>query len=215
MLHKRDFSVYTVVQVYPRAGARPGHLDAVGVGDLSTVGAFHQGCGGRTSVHQLLLPLTLSTENTHRRVGQARLETGRDNGQHAIHTHTGREGVHWILTARHCRIMQPFFMRPGPPNLLMSLQKLHSPHSFLWQAAQCLQRTRLRLRAEIEVGLARRGTTALWGMARRGRYTTEGGGGWYHEGWGGGRGDRKVRKLVCPCVVETLTLVSKCMTPVC
>lgn len=98
--------------------------------------------------------------------------------------------------------MQPFFMRPGPPNLLISLQKLHSPHSFLWQAAQRLQRTRRRLRAEMEAaGLAWRGTAGLWGVAGRGRSIGEGEGGWYHDGWPGKVGAER-RKVETSAVTK-------------
>ena len=38
----------------------------------------------------------------------------------------------------HCRLMHVCFMRPGPPNFFMSLQKLHSPHSVLVHGSQRL-----------------------------------------------------------------------------
>jgi len=47
-------------------------------------------------------------------------------------------------------MMQLFFIRPGPPNFLMSWQYWQLPHSFLQQAAQRLHLTRLRLKAEME-----------------------------------------------------------------
>lgn len=49
------------------------------------------------------------------------------------------------LTAVHCLSRQDCFMRPGPPNFFMSLQKWHSPHSVLMQAWQRRHRVRLRL----------------------------------------------------------------------
>lgn len=45
----------------------------------------------------------------------------------------------------HCLIMQDCFMRPGPPNFFMSLQKWHSPHSVRRQASHFRQRVLLRL----------------------------------------------------------------------
>lgn len=50
-----------------------------------------------------------------------------------------------ILTAMHCLIMQDCFMRPGPPNFFMSLQKWHSPHSVRRHASHFRQRVLLRL----------------------------------------------------------------------
>lgn len=44
----------------------------------------------------------------------------------------------------HCLIMHDCFMRPGPPNFFMSLQKWHSPHSVRTHASHFLQRVRLR-----------------------------------------------------------------------
>ena len=49
-----------------------------------------------------------------------------------------------LLTAMHCRLTQVCFMRPGPPNLRMSLQKVHSPHSERVQGSHFLQRVRRR-----------------------------------------------------------------------
>ena len=48
------------------------------------------------------------------------------------------------LTAMHCRLKHVCFMRPGPPNLRMSLQRLHSPQSWRVHASHALQRTRRR-----------------------------------------------------------------------
>lgn len=45
----------------------------------------------------------------------------------------------------HCLIMQDCFMRPGPPNFFMSLQKWHSPHSVRMHASHFRQRVLLRL----------------------------------------------------------------------
>lgn len=47
-------------------------------------------------------------------------------------------------TAMHCLMMQDCFIRPGPPNFFISLQKWHSPHSLRVQASHFLQRVRLR-----------------------------------------------------------------------
>ena len=44
----------------------------------------------------------------------------------------------------HCLMMQDCFIRPGPPNFFMSLQKWHSPHSVLRHASHFLQRVLLR-----------------------------------------------------------------------
>lgn len=41
--------------------------------------------------------------------------------------------------------MHDCFMRPGPPNFFMSLQKWHSPHSVRRHASHFLQRVLLRL----------------------------------------------------------------------
>lgn len=57
------------------------------------------------------------------------------------------------LTAMHCRMMQLCFIRPGPPNFFMSLQKWHSPHSVRRQASHLRHRVR-RLRAPAVVLLA-------------------------------------------------------------
>lgn len=57
------------------------------------------------------------------------------------------------LTAMHCRMMQLCFMRPGPPNFFMSLQKWHSPHSVRRQASHLRHRVRRR-RAPAVVRLA-------------------------------------------------------------
>lgn len=51
-----------------------------------------------------------------------------------------------LLTAMHCLLMQDCFMRPGPPNFFISLQKWQSPQSALKQASHFLHRV-LRLRA--------------------------------------------------------------------
>lgn len=53
----------------------------------------------------------------------------------------------------HCRMMQLCFMRPGPPNFFMSLQKWHSPHSVRRQASHFRHRVRRR-RAPAVVRLA-------------------------------------------------------------
>lgn len=53
----------------------------------------------------------------------------------------------------HCRMMQLCFMRPGPPNFFMSLQKWHSPHSVRRQASHLRHRVRRR-RAPAVVRLA-------------------------------------------------------------
>lgn len=45
----------------------------------------------------------------------------------------------------HCLIIQDCFIRPGPPNFFMSLQKWHSPHSVRRQASHFRQRVLLRL----------------------------------------------------------------------
>lgn len=101
---------------------------------------------------------------------------------------TGNQGVaRRRLTAKHCRSTQVCFSRPGPPNFLMSLQKLQSPHSVRRQASQRLQRTRLRRIAEMDEGglTGRGGGGGPWGSDdRRGRFSMEGGGGggWYQEG---------------------------------
>lgn len=42
-------------------------------------------------------------------------------------------------------MMQDCFMRPGPPNFFMSLQKWHSPHSVRRHASHFRQRVLLRL----------------------------------------------------------------------
>jgi len=52
------------------------------------------------------------------------------------------------LTFRHWRITQVCFALPGPPNLTMSRQKLHSPQSDLLQASHFLHRVR-RLRGPL------------------------------------------------------------------
>lgn len=52
---------------------------------------------------------------------------------------------HKWFTAMHCLIMQDCFIRPGPPNFFMSLQKWHSPHSFRRHASHFRQRVLLRL----------------------------------------------------------------------
>lgn len=57
-----------------------------------------------------------------------------------------------FLTAIHCLIMQDCFMRPGPPNFFMSLQKWHSPHSVRTHASHFRHRVRRR-RAPEEVRL--------------------------------------------------------------
>lgn len=57
------------------------------------------------------------------------------------------------LTAMHCRMMQLCFIRPGPPNFFMSLQKWHSPHSVRRQASHLRHRVRRR-RAPAVVRLA-------------------------------------------------------------
>lgn len=57
------------------------------------------------------------------------------------------------LTAMHCRIIQLCFIRPGPPNFFMSLQKWHSPHSVRRQASHLRHRVRRR-RAPAVVRLA-------------------------------------------------------------
>lgn len=49
------------------------------------------------------------------------------------------------FTAMHCLMIQDCFIRPGPPNFFMSLQKWHSPHSFRRQASHLRQRVLLRL----------------------------------------------------------------------
>lgn len=88
------------------------------------------------------------------------------------------------LTARHCLMTQLFFMRPGPPNFLISWQYWQVPHSFLQHAAQRLHLTRLRLRAEMDERLV--GLWDLWRVGpKRGRYRTGAGGigGWYHDGY--------------------------------
>ncbi|KAF3838474.1 hypothetical protein F7725_010242, partial [Dissostichus mawsoni] len=78
------------------------------------------------------------------------------------------EHTHRQLTARHRLMMQPFFMRPGPPNFLMSWQNWQVLHSFLQQAAQRLHLTRLRRRAEMEERLM--DLRGLWGLGpKRGR----------------------------------------------
>jgi hypothetical protein len=56
----------------------------------------------------------------------------------------------FILTAMHCRLTQVCFMRPGPPNLRMSLQNTHSPHSVRVQGSHFLQRVRRRRIVEEE-----------------------------------------------------------------
>lgn len=48
--------------------------------------------------------------------------------------------------------MQDCFIRPGPPNFFMSLQKWHSPHSVRTHASHFRHRVRLR-RAPEEVRL--------------------------------------------------------------
>lgn len=50
------------------------------------------------------------------------------------------------LTAMHCLMMHDCFIRPGPPNFFMSLQKWHSPHSVRRHASHLRQRV-LRLLA--------------------------------------------------------------------
>lgn len=44
----------------------------------------------------------------------------------------------------HCRMMQLCFIRPGPPNFFMSLQKWHSPHSVRRHASHLRHRVRRR-----------------------------------------------------------------------
>lgn len=56
----------------------------------------------------------------------------------------GAGGPSRPLTAMHCRMMQLCFIRPGPPNFFMSLQKWHSPHSVRRQASHLRHRVRRR-----------------------------------------------------------------------
>lgn len=53
------------------------------------------------------------------------------------------------LTAMHCLMMQDCFMRPGPPNFFMSLQKWHSPHSVRRHASHFRQRVLLLLAPDV------------------------------------------------------------------
>lgn len=58
--------------------------------------------------------------------------------------HSAGAGCAGALTAMHCRMMQLCFIRPGPPNFFMSLQKWHSPHSVRRQASHLRHRVRRR-----------------------------------------------------------------------
>lgn len=71
----------------------------------------------------------------------------------------------------HCRMMQLCFMRPGPPNFFMSLQKWHSPHSVRRQASHLRHRVR-RLRAPAVVRLAANFTAEAGPNLPLGRPTT-------------------------------------------
>lgn len=42
------------------------------------------------------------------------------------------------IGCKHCLILHVCFALPGPPNLTISKQKLHSPQSLLWQASHFL-----------------------------------------------------------------------------
>ena len=65
---------------------------------------------------------------------------------------------------------QPFFMRPGPPNFLMSWQNWQLPHSFLLQPLHRLQRTRRRRSTDREeTGFRGRGVGGFWEGPARGR----------------------------------------------
>lgn len=55
-----------------------------------------------------------------------------------------------IHTAIHWRLIQDCFIRPGPPNFFISLQKWHSPQSALRHASHFLHLVLLR-RALLEL----------------------------------------------------------------
>lgn len=74
-------------------------------------------------------------------------------GHRACGGHLRRGHALCPLTAMHCRMMQLCFIRPGPPNFFMSLQKWHSPHSVRRQASHLRHRVRRR-RAPAVVRLA-------------------------------------------------------------
>lgn len=87
----------------------------------------------------------------------------------------------FVLTAMHCLMMQDCFIRPGPPNFFMSLQKWHSPHSVRRQASHFRQRVLLRRAPDVprlaDSLTADAGEAAILGFGRLGG-----------RGWRGRRG---------------------------
>lgn len=101
------------------------------------------------------------------RAGQSsKLEAGRARALQEEPTHAS-----CALTAMHCRMMQLCFMRPGPPNFFMSLQKWHSPHSVRRHASHLRHRVRRR-RAPAVVRLAANFTAEAGPSLPFGRPTT-------------------------------------------
>lgn len=76
------------------------------------------------------------------------------------------------LTAMHCLMMHDCFIRPGPPNFFMSLQKWHSPHSVRRHASHFRQRVRLLLAPDVprlaDSLTAEAGDAATFGLGRLG-----------------------------------------------
>lgn len=76
------------------------------------------------------------------------------------------------LTAIHCLMMQDCFIRPGPPNFFMSLQKWHSPHSVRRHASHFRQRVLLLLAPDVprlaDSLTADAGDAAILGFGRLG-----------------------------------------------
>lgn len=74
------------------------------------------------------------------------------------------------LTAMHCLIMHDCFMRPGPPNFFMSLQKWHSPHSVRRHASHFRHRVRLLRAPDVprldDSFTAEAGDAATFGLGR-------------------------------------------------
>lgn len=132
-------------------------LQTAGVNDLITDGALHQ---RQTELlllrlHRVLLP-RFTAGKTHGCVRQHRLEDdittdtcywcrGKNfDGFASRLLLCTRVRCTAIFTAVHCLSRHDCFIRPGPPNFFMSLQKWHSPHSVRMQAWQRRQRVRRR-----------------------------------------------------------------------
>lgn len=111
-------------------------------------------------------PASLHTRHTAvwGRTGYNRRKTLRLKANNILHTWVWKRAFrtfwssgHWLrvhklkltndkwFTAMHCLMIQDCFIRPGPPNFFMSLQKWHSPHSFRRHASHLRQRVLLRL----------------------------------------------------------------------